>query len=234
MGCKRLQAAVVLLLGLGVLVPAASAAPVQLFENEIRMNKGNVTGLPWINPGSQELHLGGNLDLRNNNITNCDYIDGVDCDNLGGGGGGGTVSDVYVNESGDNMTGPLEMNGNTISGLPDPVGSSEPLILGFGDTRYLQRSGDSLNGTLDMLSHSIINVDSIGNGTAALAVTSNLDMQNNAIVDYFGSACPAGEAVVDIDNTGSFVCESITGGVSDLYVNESGDTMTGNLDLSGN
>jgi len=58
----------------------------------------------------------GNLDLNGNNITNCNYINGVDCSNLGGGGGSGTddqnLSEVLAAGNVANQT--IDMDGNKI------------------------------------------------------------------------------------------------------------------------
>ncbi|MFB6265605.1 MAG: hypothetical protein ABEI07_00800, partial [Candidatus Nanohaloarchaea archaeon] len=254
------RAALLLFLVAGTVV-VASAAPLQLHDDTLAMNQGNITSLPWINPGGQDLSLGGNLDLGGNNITSCSYIDGVDCDELGG--GVSSVADDFVDETGDSMSGFLnltgnrlleigsgltnftsdgnlsmggriDMNGNRLRGLAQGTADSDAITLLQAQNSFLQRSGDSMSGDLDMAGYDLMNVDQIGNGTNAVGLSSNLDMQNNALLGYWGDPCPSGEAVQDIDNTGSFTCTSITSGVSDTYVNESGDTMSGDLDLSGN
>lgn len=65
-------------------------------------------------------------------------------------------------------------------------------------------------------------------------LNANLNMNNNNITGFFDSdACPAGEVVNDIYDNGTYSCQSLTDAVSDQFVDESGDTMEGNLNLSG-
>lgn len=61
-------------------------------------------------------------------------------------------------------------------------------------------------------------------------------LQNpGSITSFFGSACGSSEAVQDIGDDGSYTCVPIGAGTSaGVYVNESGDTMTGALNMSGN
>ncbi|MFB6295138.1 MAG: hypothetical protein ABEI97_05235, partial [Candidatus Nanohaloarchaea archaeon] len=69
---------------------------------------------------------------------------------------------------------------------------------------------------------------------STLNVAGDLDIQDNSLLDYFGSACGSEEAVQDVNDDGSFTCVSITGAGADTYVNRSGDTMTGELNMSWN
>ncbi len=63
----------------------------------------------------------------------------------------------------------------------------------------------------------------------------SLDMHQGSILNYYGSQCPDGEAIRDVNNDGSFECVSVTGGeTANLYVNETGDNMTGALNMTGN
>ena len=66
----------------------------------------------------------------------------------------------------------------------------------------------------------------------------NLNGQNiqniNQLEGFFQSACPSGEALVDVTDSGNFVCTNVTSEVSGAYVNRNGDSMTGNLDMNSN
>lgn len=55
----------------------------------------------------------------------------------------------------------------------------------------------------------------------------------NNLVNFFASACPDGEAIADVNSDGSFNCRPL-GNVADVWVNQTGDTMTGNLNMTGN
>ncbi|MDY6770195.1 MAG: hypothetical protein SVU88_04455, partial [Candidatus Nanohaloarchaea archaeon] len=61
----------------------------------------------------------------------------------------------------------------------------------------------------------------------------NLDMSDQAITNWLSSGCSSGQAVDDITNGGTISCVSISGESSNVYVNESGDVMTGGLNMSG-
>ncbi len=68
------------------------------------------------------------------------------------------------------------------------------------------------------------------NETDTFVIDSDILMGGD-IRDYFGS-CDAGEAVIHIQEDGSFECMDVLGGeVSDAYVNRSGDSMFGNLTM---
>ncbi|MDY6769878.1 MAG: hypothetical protein SVU88_02795, partial [Candidatus Nanohaloarchaea archaeon] len=57
---------------LAVLVAASAsmgaAAPVQLFNDRVNVDGGNVTAADWINPDGEVADLGGDLDLRGNSL----------------------------------------------------------------------------------------------------------------------------------------------------------------------
>lgn len=70
--------------------------------------------------------------------------------------------------------------------------------------------------------------------TSNASISGNLNMDGNNITNFFGSACPSGESVVDVRADGSYQCLDVTSEVSDVYVNRDGDTMTGDLNMLGN
>lgn len=64
---------------------------------------------------------------------------------------------------------------------------------------------------------------------------SGVDMHSNSMYDFFETtSCTDGEVVDRIRPDGSYVCTSLTGEITDQWVNTSGDVMTGNLNMSGN
>lgn len=52
---------------------------------------------------------------------------------------------------GGTMEGPLQMNGQKINGLNNPSEGSEPVTKNYGDTQYLQKSGGTMTGALNVL-----------------------------------------------------------------------------------
>lgn len=69
---------------------------------------------------------------------------------------------------------------------------------------------------------------------SSVETTGDLNMNGNSITSFFGSACPSGEVVADINDNGNFGCVNIDTEIQDTYVNRNGDTMTGQLDLQNN
>lgn len=75
---------------------------------------------------------------------------------------------------------------------------------------------------------------------------SNLNFSNNpnaipynisglgAIENFFAPTCPADQAVQRINPDGSYECGAPSSNVGDFWVNETGDTMSGPLDMDGN
>ena len=83
------------------------------------------------NEGTQNVEIpNGNLDMQGNNITNCNYINSVDCSNLGGGGSGTddqNLSEVLVQGNVANQT--IEFsNGIEIGDENTTVGSNSDAV----------------------------------------------------------------------------------------------------------
>ncbi|MFB6294245.1 MAG: hypothetical protein ABEI97_00650, partial [Candidatus Nanohaloarchaea archaeon] len=110
-GSRAAGRAVLLLTMIAALAVTVSAQPISLEDDRIVMNDGNITTLDWLNADGQEIRAGGNINLGELNITNCAFINGTKCENLGG----GSVSDTYVDEAGDTMSGELNMSWNNIT-----------------------------------------------------------------------------------------------------------------------
>lgn len=71
-----------------------------------------------------------------------------------------------------------------------------------------------------------------GNGVSVQG--GKLDMNQNNISNFFEDACEVREAVAGVDDDGGYYCVDIADEVMDVFVNESGDSMTGDLDMRGN
>lgn len=56
-----------------------------------------------------------------------------------------------MSTKGGTMEGPLQMNGQKINGLNNPADGSEPVTKNYGDTHYLQKSGGTMTGALNVL-----------------------------------------------------------------------------------
>ncbi|MFB6166800.1 MAG: hypothetical protein ABEJ62_00880, partial [Candidatus Nanohaloarchaea archaeon] len=242
-------------------------------RGNIDMGGYNISNLPDPISSSQAMTLGyaetnylyvggdkmsGKLDMAGNNITNVGSLQsyyGNACSGSEalkevypngtfrcGAAGGGLATTLSINNSAGQYD--IDMNGQNISHLPDPVATHQPVSLGFGDTRYLQRSGDSMSGALDLAGNTLQNVGGLGNGGSAVPVNDALDLQGNAVQNVgsltlgwsnltsYPGACPDGEAVAQVGDT--LTCISIVGAGAGIYVNESGDSMSGDLNMSGN
>lgn len=140
----------------------------------------------------------------------------------------------------------IDMNGGNITGVGDPSGSNDVLNLGHANTLYFQRSGDVMKGNIDMDGYQILNlpnpssssepatkgyvdseVQNIGSGSNLSEVlekgakaNQTIDMENNALT---GLPVP-----VNSNDAVRF------GYANSNFLDRSGDSMTGDLDLAGN
>ena len=106
------------------------------FRTGLEMNSNAISGLP--SPSSPS-----------------DAVPKSYADSLSGGGGTQGLSDVLEVESTANQT--IYMDTNQIVGLPDATADSEPITLGQIGEDVVNRSGDSMNGNLDMNGNKILN-----------------------------------------------------------------------------
>ncbi|MCJ7450431.1 MAG: hypothetical protein MUP58_01690 [Candidatus Nanohaloarchaeota archaeon QJJ-9] len=194
--------------------------------------------LSQIYPMDEPLNLSGQPISDVGGITECGPDEALLGDGSCGSTGGGSISgDYWVNETGDTMTGTLNMSQNNITGLPSPVDTDHPITLGYGQLNYFERTGDSMGGNLDMATYNITGAGNIGIGTnnpdAKLDIEGgNLDMNGNNITGIGGlNNCGPNEALLGDGSCGSTGGGSISG---DYWVNETGDNMTGTLNMSGN
>ncbi|MBU2520566.1 MAG: DUF2793 domain-containing protein, partial [Nanoarchaeota archaeon] len=157
-----------------------------------------------------DLNVSANLKTTGNFTVGTDFViwsngtvEVIDSDTVYGG-----VADSWVNESGDTMTGNLTMNGNWINGFLTRLAwgniSSVPGFVTTGDT-YVNASGDVMTGDLNV--------------SANLKTTGNFTVGTDFVIWSNGTV-----EVIDSD--------TIYGGVADDWINETGDTMTGELNIS--
>jgi len=156
---------------------------------------------------------------------------------------------------GANFDGVLDMNRNNVTTVDSLLGSSNnPLELSVsgsgGQELVLDNSGDVRvqNGDLDLRGNSVVDETSsntvyIGDGnddTVVMDAPGNvefggdLDLTGDSITNHYDSACPQGQTIANIRDNGSFQCVDLAEEITDVYVNRSGDTMTGDLNMLGN
>ena len=170
-----------------------------------------------------------------------------------------TVSDDFVTRTGDSMTGNLDMTGNRIQNIDratfdggeamitthdghgnfnikagvdngnnivEGAGGSHIQMSDGGDISLLADTGTSEGGSFSTSAE----LEVAGNVEVKSA---NLNMNGNSITNYYGSPCSSEQAVADIQNNGVLNCVDVTNTVSDDFVSRSGDSMNGDLDMTG-
>jgi hypothetical protein len=132
--------------------------------------------------------------------------------------------------------GNIDLQGNSLvdTTASDSVsvgdGSDDSVSVNAGDVgTFTVNTGDNSGGSTQRLQ---ITADS-GSGDVDIQ-NANLDLNNNNIKNFFESECSSGEVVAGVDSDGSYYCVSAANEVSNVYVNRSGDSMTGDLDMQGN
>lgn len=165
------------------------------FYTGVDMNENNLTGLPNPSMDSEALNLGyadslylqrngdsleGDLDMDGNYILNLPSpITGDQAatkayvDNQISGGVTGSQNLSQVLEKGAEANQSINMANNTITGLKSPGGSEDALNLGYANSLYLQRNGDSMNGNLDLKSNTLMNADAVKGPGGKINFTSN-------------------------------------------------------------
>lgn len=185
----------------------------------------------------------GNLDLNGNRLQNVDWITPDGDQNIHIEAGGNDDAAVTINKS---LNSPDEygmnifMDGDNDDDIPFEIraAGNGPTAHNRNNTVFMvDGDGDTAIGLergLDIRpSQSIANQLEVG-GTIKLFSGGNLDVSGNSIVNFFGSACGAGQAVQDVADGGGFTCINVRDTASDVWVNESGDTMSGDLDMGAN
>jgi len=158
----------------------------------------------------------------------------------------------FVNVTGDTMTGVLDMGNNAItnidwlnsddgtdSGLDADLldGQQGAYYMPSSTDNWVNTSGDTMSGALDMGNNAITNIDwsTSDDGTGSGLDADLLDGQHGAYympASYDTLESLAGDCTSDyyVQYKGSsWTCTSVS--VSDVYVNTTGDTMTGPLSL---
>ena len=199
------------------------------------VNESGSTVLKTVQDGSVEI-LNGDLIMNSNSISSVESLNGENGVNtLDVESGNSDDLELDVSGGGDVQLsgGNLDVNGHSIT---DGSSNNQIRIGDNSDDSVSVRAGGA--GTFEVRTG-----DGSGGSTRRLQVTSgsgpgdvdirnsNLDMNDNSIENYFGSECPKGETVVELNDDGSYQCRSISTQVSDLYVNRSGDSMTGDLNM---
>lgn len=147
----------------------------------------------------------------------------------------------FVDVGGDTMTGQLTIDGGSSALTLKPGSSSDHVFMEY------YADSDNPNTRSGYIGYSsggstALRVKNEMSGDLQLEASSgnvevssgNLDLSSASIVNYFDSdACPSGEVVADVQDDGTFICQSITDAASDQFVDESGDTMTGSLNMTG-
>lgn len=130
---------------------------------------------------------------------------------------GEELEDRFVNVSGDSMTGPLYINGNTVwhAGNDGQGSGLDADLLDGKDSTYFTNAGNLASGIVPV---------------ARLSGTYNIDISGNAATATNANyATSAGNAdTVDGRHASDFALSGHTHG---QYVQKSGDTMTGKLTL---
>ena len=123
------------------------------------------------------------------------------CESVSGGTTQGLPSVLTENNTADQN---IDLNGNTLTGLPAPNNADEPVNLEYLESQYEASGSQNLSQVLE-------------NGNVAnqsIDLSSNNITNVQALESFFTSACSSGEAVTDIQNDGTLVCESVSGGTT--------------------
>lgn len=195
-----------------------------------------------------EFNEGGNVDIPNGNLKTAGILQ------LGGGENinkddltGSAVPRIYRN------TGPSYSNGDLVVEPRTDQDRAIHFVTGTARTEalniYSNGAVDIPNGNLDLQGNRLVDTTSsntvnVGDGSDDAVVldapnnvqvqSGNLDMNSNNISNFFENYCESGEAVAGVDDDGGYYCVNIGEEVMDIFVNESGDSMTGDLDMRGN
>ncbi|PSG98914.1 MAG: hypothetical protein BRC29_02175 [Nanohaloarchaea archaeon SW_7_43_1] len=215
---------------------------VSVLNENLNLNENNIENVDGLRDGSgaNTIKFDGNnnVSIPNGNV------------DIGNPSNTGKTLDVG---GGANFDDVVDMNQNsieTVDSLEGTSGSSLELsVSGNGGSELvLDSSGDVQvqNGDLDLRGNSVTdgtssNIVSIGDGVDDSVVIDgdvgfggDLDLASSSIKNYYDSACPSGKTIANIEDDGSFQCVDVSEEVSDVYVNRSGDTMTGDLNMLGN
>ena len=149
--------------------------------------------------------------------------------------------------AGITMQGDIDMNGNEISGLADPINDDMAASKGYVDSNFLDLAGGTMVGTINMGGYDISSLPDVpttdnsasskkyvddeirkvpssggggGASTSGFSMTGDINMQQNEVLNL--------PDVPSRDH--SAVSKKY---MTDNFCNTSGDTMTGNLSMGG-
>ena len=133
----------------------------------------------------------------------------------------GTASDLYVDEAGDTMTGLLILSDNPVDDF------------GAATKQYVDSMGTSTIFSTQLLSNEFFVTSLASNSLFITTLISNdfftLTLVSNST---FTTSLASNELFISTIISNETFLAGITNQVDDLYVNESGDTMSGNLTIS--
>ena len=209
--------------------------------------------LPYVQKSGDSMQ--GALDMGNNkitssyvpaedaDITNKEYVDtAIDTQH--------TADEAqFVDVAGDTMTGPLDMGANKVTSSATPTEENDLVNRKFTESQYVNTSGDTMTGPLAMGAQKITSsynpqdgedltnkayVDAGLNEKLSLSggtMTGNILMGGNKIVS---SAVPvSGDDLTNKDYVDTAIGNQHTAD-AEQFVDVSGDTMTGALDMGPN
>lgn len=149
---------------------------------------------------------------------------------------GQELEDRFVNAAGDNMTGPLKINGNIVwhAGNDGSGSGLDADLLDGKDSSFFTNAGNLSSGIVPVARLSgTYDINILGNAATAtkLATARTISLTGNAS----GSASFDGSGNISINTSVSYAsnADTVDGKHASSFVQKSGDTMTGNLTLQG-
>jgi hypothetical protein len=129
------------------------------------------------------------------------------------------VDDVYVNISGDTMTGNLTMNGGTVTGLPTPVGDTDAANKAYVDAltaglSWKDAARVATTGNVDLTTGGLLTVDgvTVADGDRVLVLNQTAPAQNGIYIAHSSAWTRATDmdAAAEFDGAAIFVQEGST------------------------
>lgn len=85
---------------------------------------------------------------------------------------------LYVNVGGDTMSGDLNMGGNTVTNLSNPVAGTDAVPFTYAENRYINTSGDTMTGTLNLVDTTMTNSQFMLTGSDVVLSNSSITLQD--------------------------------------------------------
>lgn len=180
---------------------------INLRGNKINLQNGYITndggngGIKIEDNGNVKIPSGGldvdsvayvGNDLRLDDTDGQQYITVAnDSDNLNFAEAGGTsFNKASINaRTVEIPNGNLEMNSNAIKNLAAPIDSNDAVRLQYVEGNFVNRSGDTLTGSIDMNGNSINDIGSVDGGGDAIRSDNSLDLNGNSLTSSGGELC---------------------------------------------